>query len=102
MKKLLYIPVVCLLLFTLQAQAGRLLPIDAKAGELKSHQYPQVVIDDKVYHVAPGARVFDEANRIIQSGNWPQNAKVFYRTDPSGDLIQMWLATPEDTLPATQ
>ncbi|MGH8751326.1 MAG: hypothetical protein ACREUV_06445 [Burkholderiales bacterium] len=78
------------------AHAGRILPPDGVAGELKDSRYPYVIVSGKQFHLAPGARIFDQNNRIILPGYLPNGADVVYKLDGSGDLINMWLLTPQE------
>ncbi len=78
------------------AQAGRILPLDGVAGELKDSQYPCVLISGKQFHLAAGSMIFDPNNRIILPGPLPQKVPVLYQLGGGDDLIQMWLLTPEE------
>jgi hypothetical protein len=84
------------LVFSLTANAGRILPQDAKVGEIRGHAYPEVRIGDTVYRLAPGARIYDAFNRIILPGQLPQAGRVLYQLDPYGNLFRLWLLTPEE------
>ena len=86
---------VLLLLFALAAHAGRILPPNAKIGQIDGNAYPEVKIDGEVYRLAPGARIYDTYNRIIIPTQMPQSGRVYYQLDPAGLLIQMWLPTPD-------
>ncbi|MDD5240311.1 MAG: hypothetical protein PHG47_01170 [Sulfuricella sp.] len=87
---------VSLLLFTLAAHASRILPQNAKVGQIGGNAYPEVKIDGEVYRLAPGVRIYDTYNRIIMPTQMPQSGKVYYQLDPGGLLIQMWLPTPDE------
>lgn len=78
------------------AHAGRVLPSGIQPGELKVTEYPYVKIGDNILRLAPGIRIFDVQNRIIFYSMLPAEAKVFYRLDPMGQVINLWLATPEE------
>lgn len=84
------------LLLAAPAFAGRLLPQDARSGVLQGHSYPEVQIGSQVYHLAPGARIYDPSNRTILAAQLPQQAVVYFRLDGNGDLTQLWLSTPEE------
>jgi hypothetical protein len=85
-----------LTLFALAGHAGRLLPQNAQVGQIGGHNYPEVTIGGEIYHLAPGARIYDTSNRIVVPTQLPQSAKVFYLLDPGGSLIKVWLPTPEE------
>jgi hypothetical protein len=94
-----------LLFFSLVAAsafAGRLLPQDAQRGVVQGHNYPAVQIGGQIYRLAPGARIYDTANRMILPAQLPQQANVFFRLDGNGDLTQLWLSTPEEEAAAGQ
>lgn len=96
MKKLL---VLLLLIAVVPAMAARLLPPNAKRGELTGVQYPSVSIDDKIYRLAPGARLFSVNNQMILPNLLPQAGTVFYQLDAYGNLSQLWLASDQEKLP---
>jgi hypothetical protein len=77
-------------------QADGRLPPNAMPGDLRGSEYPYVKIVDKVLKLAPGARIFDTSNRIILGGSLPQQAKIFYQLDLQGEVINLWLATPDE------
>jgi hypothetical protein len=76
------------------------LPANARYGELKAFQYPQARIGDKVLRVAPGAKLYNAQNLIIMPAGMPQQAKVLYRLDPSGEIIELWLLTAAEAAAA--
>lgn len=84
------------MLFALAADAGRLLPQNVQVGQINGHTYPEVKIGGEIYRLAPGVRIYDTFNRTIVPTQLPQSAKVFYKLDSSGMLIQMWLPTPDE------
>ena len=84
------------LFFAASVHAGRFLPPAAKLGELKAADYPYVKIGDNVLRLAPGARIFNTENRMILPNLLPAQATVFYQLDLHGQVIKLWLATPEE------
>lgn len=94
MKKLLI--ALLLLSWLIPAMAGRMLPPNAKRGELTGAQYPMVSIDDTVYRLSPGARIFSATNQMILPNLLPQSGAVFYQLDAYGNLTQLWLATDQE------
>lgn len=86
------------LLFGLSATAfaARNLPPDVKSGQYQGYNFVQAQIDDAVYRVAPGIRVFNVYNHIVFLQTVPRNTRVFYQIDQRGDLIQMWIAGPDE------
>jgi len=84
------------LFFVAAVHAGRILPPAAQLGELKAADYPYVKIGDNVLKLAPGARIFNTENRTILPNLLPTAATVFYQLDLSGQVVNLWLATPEE------
>lgn len=82
--------------FILPAFAGRILPPEATPGQLNANSYPLVTISGKVYHMAPGGKIYDQSNRIIMPGTLPESGKVVFLTDMNGDISKIWLLTPEE------
>jgi hypothetical protein len=69
------------------------LPANATYGEMQAFRYPEAQIGKKLIRFAPGARVYDTQNLIIQPGSVPHRAQVLYRLDVQGQIAQMWLLT---------
>jgi hypothetical protein len=76
------------------------LPENARYGELKGVQYPEAKIGKLVLRLAPGARIYNTQNLVIMPATLPQKANVLYRLDTSGDIIELWLLTPEEAATA--
>ena len=91
-----WIVLVVSLFFAAAVHAGRFLPPAAKLGELKAADYPYVKIGDDVLKLAPGARIFNTENRTILPNLLPPAATVFYQLDLYGQVLNLWLATPEE------
>lgn len=84
------------LLLAAPAWAGRMFPADAKPGELQGMTFPQARINDKIYRMAPGLRIRDTNNRIVVPNAAPTTGKVMYQLDTTGNLLQMWVLTPDE------
>lgn len=86
-----------LLLAPAMAWADRPLPEDGVRATLKGpQQYPLVKLGGKVYRLAPGGVIRDEANRKIVHGELPLDAQVLYLADANGDISRIWILTPEE------
>ncbi len=72
------------------------LPADARYGELKAFRHPEARIGDKALRLAPGAKIYNTQNLIIMPVAMPQQAKVLYRLDTGGEIIELWLLTPAE------
>ena len=91
-----WIVLVVSLFFAAAVHAGRFLPPAAKFGEPQATDYPYVKIGDDVLRFAPGGRIFNTENRTILPNLLPPAATVFYQLDLYGQVINLWLATPEE------
>jgi hypothetical protein len=86
-----------LLLMPGVALADRPLPEDGVRATLKgSQQYPLVQLGGKLYRLAPGGIIRDEANRKIVHAELPLDAQVLYLTDANGEIARIWILTPEE------
>ena len=99
MKKLLHVLTASLLIMlcATQACAGRDFPQQAKRGDMQQYRYPLMKIDDRVYRLAAGSKLYNEQNLIIMPASLSvQTAPVMYLLDISGDLSRIWLLTREE------
>lgn len=99
-RRLLLCALTALLSLAAAAHAARNLPPDVKSGQFKAFNFVQAQIDGQVYRAAPGLRVFDTYNRIVFAQTVAAETHVLYQLDIRGDLIQMWVALP-DEMPKT-
>ena len=83
---------------TSHAQMSRQLPANGKLGDLTGPQpFPLVQIDSKVMRLAPGARIYNEDNRIIVHSYLPQQARVYFVQDAmNGDILRIYLLRPSE------
>jgi hypothetical protein len=83
---------------TSHAQFNRYLPANGKLGELVGQQLPLplVEIDKKIVRLAPGARVYDQHNRLIVHASLPPQAHVLFVLDMNGDVAQAYILRPEE------
>ena len=80
------------------AQMPRQLPANGKVGQLvgKAQPYPLLQIGDKVFKLAPGGRIFDQENRIIQHSYLPEQAIVVFVEDVNGDVSRVVILRPDE------
>ncbi|MGH8671160.1 MAG: hypothetical protein ACREUA_03855 [Burkholderiales bacterium] len=71
--------------------AERVLPRDAKPGELKGYNYPLVRINNKDYTLGAATRIYDQGNRLILYNVLPSRGKVYFLADAQGNLSRIWL-----------
>ena len=83
---------------TSHAQFNRHLPADGKLGELVGQKLPLplVEIDTKIVRLAPGARVYDQDNRMITHTFLPPQAQVLFVLDMNGDVSRAYILRPEE------
>jgi hypothetical protein len=75
----------------------------SKIGTLRSFDRPFVTIGSKTYQLAPGARIFDQSNRLILPATLPAGAKVVYKLEAqTGFLHELWLLLPGETVTILQ
>ncbi len=84
-------------LLALPAHAvDRPFPRNVKPANLTGVTYPYVSIDDRTYRLAPGAHIYDTANRIVLPNASPKTGKVLFKLDSQGNLLKLWILTPEE------
>ena len=82
--------------------AQRNFPSGVKPAELRGIQYPYVRINDRTFRLAPGARIYDASNRIVVPVSAPQTGKVLFKLDTQGNLLKLWILTPEEVARLSQ
>jgi hypothetical protein len=75
------------------AQGTRVLPGNVVVGELQGVEYAHVRISDKMYRLAPGARIRDRHNRIVVPVSAPQSGRVVFNFDSLGQVLGLWILT---------
>ena len=84
-------------LLVLPAQAiDRPFPRNVKPAELNGVDYPYVRIDDRTYRLAPGGRIYNTLNQIVPPNAAPKTGKVLFKLDSQGNLLKLWILTPEE------
>jgi hypothetical protein len=75
---------------------ARNLPADGIQADLRALEYPYVKLAGQQLRLAPGARIFDGANRIVQPNVLPPSAKAMFKLDLRGNVQDIWLLTAEE------
>ena len=79
------------------AQAPRNFPATALRGEITITQPPELALNGQPARLAPGARIRGQNNLLVLSGEAVgQKLLVHYTLDPSGNLLDVWILTPEE------
>ncbi|WP_287468702.1 hypothetical protein [Hydrogenophaga sp.] len=72
-------------------------PREAWRGEMTIKQPPIVEMDDKITRLSPGARLFDEDNRVLRPASLiGRPLTVNYLVDRRGQVTQAWVLTAEE------
>ena len=80
-----------------QAHAqARTFPSHTKLGALEITVFPRATLDDKPIVMAPGVRILNESNLIQLPSTVRGVRAVRYRTDMLGQVIEVWLLTPQE------
>ncbi len=77
------------------AQA-RTFPERTKLGTLEILVFPIATLDGQRVTMGPGARVLNESNLIQVPSTVQGERAVRYRTDMFGQVVEVWLLTPEE------
>lgn len=89
-----------LLSFDLNSQtleAVRRFPPDTQRGTLRVTTPPEVLIDGQGARLSPGSRIFSTDNALVLSATLVgQDRIVNFRRDPMGQLLQVWILSPEE------
>jgi len=76
-----------------------MLPPDGAIGVLRGDAglpLPLVRIDSKVFRLAPGGIIVDQNNRTLLHGQLPPRAAAYVVFDRNGDILRMFLLTPQE------
>ncbi len=76
--------------------AGRTLPDAGKLAEISGFYYPEVAVGSSVYRLSPGAKIFDQWNRVVMPPRLPVGASALFLLDGNGEIARVWLLTPEE------
>ena len=82
-----------------RAQFQRNLPANGAVGVLTadpSLPLPMVRIDSRPFRMAPGGIIVDQNNRSLLHAQIPQQAAAYVVFDRNGDILRMFLLTPEE------
>ena len=84
------------------AYAQRSFPPGVKPAELRDITYPNIRIDDKIYRFAPGARIYNTNNLMVVVNSAPKTGKVIFQLDTQGNVLKLWILTPEEAARLSQ
>jgi hypothetical protein len=79
------------------AQNMRNFPANALRGDVAFGQPPELLLNGQPMRLAPGARIRGSNNMQMLSGALAgQRAVVHFTLDNQGQLLDLWLLTPEE------
>jgi hypothetical protein len=95
MRKLMLL--LAFLVFATPAWAQRVLPSDAKRGQIGARQMlPMVQIGNQTRRLAPGGVIIDTNNRSITHQQLLPAAEVLYMLDRNDEVSRLIILTPEE------
>ena len=99
LRRLLLIPGLALWLVT-PVQAERPIPLDSGRAVINGVDYPKLKLGSNWVRLAPGVRIFDQADHMIFPTAVPERAHVAYQLEKNTGLImKLWLlSAAEDKL----
>ena len=74
----------------------RTFPSQTKLGALEITVFPRATLNDTPIVMAPGVRILNESNLIQVPSTVQGRRAVRYRTDLLGQVIEVWLLTPQE------
>ncbi len=75
----------------------RQFPKTALRGEMVMQNHPSLTLNGKAERLSPGARIFDQNNHLVLSGQLVgRDLPVNYVRDGGGQIHQVWLLNPEE------
>ena len=74
----------------------RTFPAHTKLGALEITVFPRATLDGAPIVMAPGARILNESNLIQVPSTVQGSRAVRYRTDLLGQVVEVWLLTPQE------
>jgi hypothetical protein len=82
------------LLASAQAVNIRPFPPKAERGVMQITQPPELLLNDKVDRLSPGARIRGNNNMLVMSGALiGQNLMVNFVREPNGQVHEVWILT---------
>ncbi len=71
-------------------------PQDVRTGIMQVFDFPYMQISGKVYRLAPGAKIRNQSNIIVQPGMVQGTGNVAFNFDQRGQLWGIWILTFEE------
>lgn len=74
----------------------RPIPAEAKRGQMRHLEAMTVEVNGERMQLAPGAQIRNRANLIVLPGTLPPDSLVKYTRNPQGQIVGVWILTPEE------
>ena len=74
----------------------RSIPDDTKRGTMTHLREMHISLDGQPVNLAAGAQIRGTNNLIIVPHQLPQKSLVKYQLDTTGQIIRVWILTPEE------
>jgi hypothetical protein len=78
------------------AWAGRTFPQDVNTGIMQELDFPYMTISGRSYRLAPGAKIRDQGNVIVQPVMVRGTGNVAFNFDQRGQLWGIWILTVDE------
>ena len=79
------------------AWADRMFPLETRVGVMRSNDFPRIVIDERVFVMGPGVKIYDQENRMLPYTDLPEGPElVAYQLGPAGEVSRIWLLTASE------
>ncbi len=88
--------VLALLTATMPAAAQRLFPDDIQVGLLEEVRYPEILISDRWYRLAPGSKIRTFDNRILTPNSVRDRSWVAFNFDQFRQVWGVWMLTEKE------
>lgn len=76
--------------------AVRNFPLNIRTGVMEAFDFPYMTVSGRVYRLAPGAKIRDQGNVIVQPVSVRGTGAVAFNFDQRGQLWGIWILTIEE------
>jgi hypothetical protein len=92
----LYALALLLALPVASSAAVRTLPTNIRTGVMEAFDFPYMTVSGKVFRLAPGAKIRDQGNVIVQPVMVRGSGAIAFNFDHQGQLLGIWILTLEE------
>lgn len=76
--------------------AVRSLPTNIRTGVMESFDFPYMTVSGRIFRLAPGAKIHDQGNVIVQPVMVRGTGAIAFNFDHRGQLLGIWILTSEE------